>query len=99
MKYYMVMCHLFFEKDEHFYKFITLQFLTCKKYSVKRTFKDSKNWSKVIHSSLKYPPWERRPTIMQSFFHSCNFFADFFVHVMVFWNVVCDCFKLVSIMP
>jgi hypothetical protein len=30
-----------FEKDEHFYKFKTLQFLVCKKYIVKRTFKDS----------------------------------------------------------
>jgi hypothetical protein len=41
-----------FEKNEHFYKFITLQFLACKKYILKHTFKDSQNWSKVIHSSL-----------------------------------------------
>jgi hypothetical protein len=30
-----------FEKDEHFYKFKTLQFLACKKYIVKCIFKDS----------------------------------------------------------
>jgi len=44
-----------FENDEHFNKFITLQFLACKKYIVKHIFKDSKNWSKVIHSSLQIP--------------------------------------------
>jgi hypothetical protein len=30
-----------FEKDEHFYKFKTLQFLIHKKYIVKRTFEDA----------------------------------------------------------
>jgi hypothetical protein len=48
----MVFCQ-FFGKYEHFYKFITLHFLACKKYIVKHIFKDSKIWSKVIHSSLQ----------------------------------------------
>ncbi len=64
---------------------------------MKHTFKDSKNWSKVIHFSLQIHVQGRRPTIMQSSFHSCNFFADFFVHVMVFCSVVYD-FKIISIM-
>jgi hypothetical protein len=34
---------LLIEKDEHFYNFITLQFLAYKKYNMKHTFKDSKN--------------------------------------------------------
>jgi hypothetical protein len=46
----------FFLKDEIFYKFISLQFLIYKKYTMKHTFKDSKNWSKVIHSSLQHTP-------------------------------------------
>ncbi len=51
IRYYIFMCH-FFEKYEHFCNFITLQFLACKKYTMKHIFKNSKNWSKVIHSSL-----------------------------------------------
>jgi hypothetical protein len=43
-----------FEKDEHFYKFETLQSLVCKKYIVKRTFKDLILVT-MIHSSLQIP--------------------------------------------
>jgi hypothetical protein len=48
------MCHL---KNicEHLYKFITLQFLTYKKYTAKHTFKDSKNGQKWSTLAYKYP--------------------------------------------
>jgi len=48
----MAMCYFLFKKNEQFYKFITSKKLACKKYTSKHTFKDSKNWSKVIHYSF-----------------------------------------------